>query len=269
MEKDYIPEEELSNQFKCLTVKELGILFELCEKKICKIKCKDGSHGTGFFCSIPIDDWDSIKVLITNNQVLSEKDIAIGNKIKFSLNQEKINFEILIDESRRKYTNEKYNITIIEIKKDDGLKKDSFFEIDNKIFNEDSSILFQKKSVHLLQYSKGAEMCFSSGIISSIGKDGYSIEHLCSSGEGSSGGPIIYSTNLQVIGIHKEGAFNEKNFNLGVFLKQPLEIFKKEIKNNSKLKQKIEVNKDNNKIECIEKMLKLIIISMRMNLFLI
>ena len=54
-------------------------------------------------------------------------------KIKFSLNNERINLEILINESRRTYTSEKYDITIIELNKNDGLKQDSFFEIDNKI----------------------------------------------------------------------------------------------------------------------------------------
>ena len=252
---DYIPEKDLVNQSKSITIEQMKNLIELCEKRICKIKCNDGSHGTGFFCSLSIDDWNSIKVLITNNHVLSKNDIIQGQKIKLSLNNERINLEILIDESRRIYTSEKYDITIIEINKDDGLKNDSFFEIDNKIFNEDSSILFSKRPVHLLHYAKGVEMNFSSGIIKNIGDDGYSIEHLCDSREGSSGGPIINSTNFQIIAIHKGGAVKAKNYNLGTFLKQPLEIFIKEIKSNPKFIQKKEINKNNN-IENIEKNFK-------------
>ena len=76
-------------------------------------------------------------------------------------------------------------------------------------------------------------MNFSSGIIKNIRENGYSIEHLCDGREGS-GGPIINSNNFQVIAIHKGGAFNAKNFNLGTFLKNPLEIFIKEIKKNPK-----------------------------------
>ena len=100
-------------------------------------------------------------------------------------------------------------------------------------------------------------MNFSSGIIRNIGEDGYSIEHLCDSREGSSGGPIINSTNFQVIAIHKGGAFKAKNFNLSTFLKQPIEIFIKEIKNNPKFIQKKEIKIDNNNIETTEKDVKI------------
>ena len=186
-----------------------------------------------------------------------QKMILFKEKIWISLNNERKNLEILIDESRRTYTSEKYEITIIEINKDDGLKQDSLFEIDNTIFNEDSSILFSKSPVHLLHYPKGVEMNFSSGIIKNIGEDYYSIEHLCDSREGFSGGPIINSTNFQVIASHKGGAVKGQNFNLGTFLKQPIEIFIKEIKNNPKFIQKKEIKIDNNNIETTEKDVKI------------
>ena len=54
-----------------------------------------------------------MKVLITTNKVLNSNDISIGKKIKFSINDDKIKYEILIDKSRKIYRNEKYLITII------------------------------------------------------------------------------------------------------------------------------------------------------------
>ena len=68
-------------------------------------------------------------------------------------------------------------------------------------------------------------MEYSMGLIKNIDKDNYTISYLCDSNSGSSGGPIINSTYFQVIGIHKEGAKEAKNYNLGTFLKEPLEQF--------------------------------------------
>ena len=245
----YIPEKHLENQSKSVSIEDMKIIIEYCEKRICKIKCKDGGQGTGFFCSVPIDEWDTFKALITNNHVLTGNDINKGEKIIFSLNNDKINLEIIIDESRMTFTSEKYDITIIEIKKNDGLKKDSFFEIDNKIFNENSQLLFKKKSVHLLHYPKGEEMKFSSGILNIL-EDGYTIKHFCDSSDGSSGGPLINSNNYQISGIPKGAAVKGKNFNLGTFLKEPLELFNNKIKNKSQLEQKILIN-TNNENNCI------------------
>ena len=40
----------------------------------------------------------------------------------------------------------------------------------------------------------------------------------------------LVNTNYQVIGIHKGGAENEKNYNLGTLLKLPIEEFKRKKK---------------------------------------
>ena len=104
-------------------------------------------------------------------------------------------------------------------------------------------------------------MKFSSGILN-IWEDGYTIKHSCDSSDGSSGGPLINSNNFYVIGIHKGGAVKGKNFNLGTFLKEPLEVFIKNIKNKSQLEQKILINtnNDNNCILELKKKIKIIIL---------
>ena len=59
---------------------------------ICKIKKEKEKDifGTGFFCKIPFpDQFTLLPVLITCNHVLDINDISIGNKINFSLNNEK------------------------------------------------------------------------------------------------------------------------------------------------------------------------------------
>ena len=219
--KDYCPEKILAGYSKPILYEVMKVLTELLENRICKIKCSNGSIGTGFFCFIPgQNEWEPLMVLMTNNHVLELNDILPGKKIKFSLFNDKINYEILIDESRKTFTNEEFDLTIIEMKKNDGLKKNSFFELDNQIFNDNATIIFKNEQIFLLHYPKGIEMTFSQGLIQNISEDGYTIEHLCSSQEGSSGGPLINSTRFQVIGIHKGGAKGANNFNLGTLLKK-------------------------------------------------
>ena len=146
-EKDYIEEKDIGDYSKSISHSTMKMLFIILERSICKINCNDGSHGTGFFCVIPfLNDWDTLRVLITNEHVLKENDILPGKIIKLSLNDERKNIEIIIDESRKTYISQKYDITMIEIKKDDGLNKDSFLEIDKKIFDENLYIrnIFKK-----------------------------------------------------------------------------------------------------------------------------
>ena len=94
-------------------------------------------------------------------------------------------------------------------------------------------------------------MTFSMKRIKSIYEDNYTIEHLCDSSEGSSGGPLINSMNYKVIGVHKGGAKGVKEHNLGTLIKKANEDFIKCIKN------KIDgINKDVDKKENKEKNIK-------------
>ena len=227
-EEEYIPEKRLKNNVTCIKIKEMAKLIEYTKKRICKIYCNDGGKGTGFFCIIPLDDWDkNLRVLMTNNHVIGENDIIIGKKIKFTLNDDREEKELTIDEKRWKYTNDRYDITIIEIKKNDGIKNESFFEIDNKIF--DDCKIYLKQTIYLLHYPKGKEMKLSEGLIKNIYEDKYTIEHLCDSNDGSSGGPLINSIDYKVIGIHKGGAKGENEHNLGTLV-TAINLFKNKIK---------------------------------------
>ena len=216
--ENYFKEKELANMPKAVPLEHLDILKEKAKTCICKIECTDGGHGTGFFCNI-INDWNIMKVLITNNHILNKEDLSLGKKLKFSINNDEIAYEREIDETRKIYTNEEYDITIIEIKQNDKLDKIDYFDIDKQIFKENSNELFRNMNIYLLHYPKGNRMQYSIGLIKNI--DDYTIRHLCDSSGGSSGAPIINSMNFQVIGIHK-GAAERGNYNLGTLLKEPL-----------------------------------------------
>ena len=86
-------------------------------------------------------------------------------------------------------------------------------------------------------------MACSSGVIKNINEDNYTIQHLCDSSRGSSGGPLINSQNYQVIGIHKGRAEGTKNYNLGTLLKEPIKLFN-ELSQRKKESNQVNINKN-------------------------
>ena len=231
MEK-YIKEKEVPNQPKAIDTKEMYTLLNLIKTHICKIYCKDGSHGTGFFCYIPIGWGNILPALLTNNHVLKINDIKPGQTIYFTIDNDDKKYSIIVDNNRKTFTNEIFDVTIIEIKQEDKIEEKSFFDLDKQIFEENSYKIFRNYQIFVLHYPKGEEMKISPGVIKNITEEENckTIHHLDDTSGGSSGGPIINKINFQVIGIHKGAAEEGKNYNLGTLLKEPIEKFIEEIK---------------------------------------
>ena len=194
-------------------------ISQMMQTNICKIY-SNNSKGTGFFCNIQFG-FGKCKFLMTNNHVLNEKDIQPGQKIKFSTDNDKITYNISIDNTRKIYSNIDYDVTFIEIKEDDRIDEKSFFDLDKRIFQEND--MLKNCQVVLLHYPRGEEMVYSAGIIKSI-EDNSIINHTCDSTFGSAGGPLISKENFQVIGIHF-GKGKGKKYNTAKFLKGPIEEF--------------------------------------------
>ena len=153
------------------------------------------------------------------------------------------NNNILIDNTRKAFTNKSCDVTIIEIKKEDKINEKSFFDLDKQIFEENHLKTFRNCQIYLLHYPQGIKMEISPGIIQNITEDDdiQKIHHLCSTSTGSSGCPIINKNNFRIIGIHK--AAGNKNFNIGILLKKPIELFIEEIE---KKENYININKIDN-----------------------
>jgi surface protein len=167
--------------------------------------------------------------MITNNHVIGNDYNKNKETIKISFNNGKKSMDIKLNSSRNFYTNKEYDVTIIEIKKEDNVDGDSFLKIDEKIYQDNPFDFFAKKSVYIMQYPEYIDACVSFGIINKINADNNEIGHYCTTNKGSSGAPIINLENNKVIGIHK--ASSEKfNFNLGTFLKNPINEFFSQIK---------------------------------------
>ena len=81
--EEYIKEKELHNQSKAIPTEEMMDLIDLIKTHVCKITCKDGTHGTGFFCYIPIGWGNILPTLMTNNHVLNIDDIKPVNQSNF------------------------------------------------------------------------------------------------------------------------------------------------------------------------------------------
>ena len=222
---NYIPQKELDKIPKSISIEQMDIIKRQMQTCICKIICPTGGFGTGFFCKIYFpDEFHLLPVLMTNNHVLNENDIKSGNSIIFTLNNEELRFKIMIDNERKTYTNSAYDITIIELKQNDGLFGYSFLEIDYQTFINENNSKYKNKSVYLIHYPHGNKVEYSLGIIKGINVDNYTIEHLCFTINGSSGGPILNLLDYKVIGIHK-GCTKNKNWNLGTLITKAIEAF--------------------------------------------
>ena len=185
---------------------------------VCKIKIKN-VYGTGFFCKIP-----NMNYLMTNYHVIDEKCINENKAINILLNDDKEALALDLTLKREKYFNKEYDI---ELKENDGIKE--YLELDDNLFKNNEKIYYEQKSIYILHYIYGKNICASYGILNRINK--YDIIHICSTDSGSSGSPIINLENNKVIGIHKEGSFNF-NFNKGTLLNYPLNDFIQKNKKN-------------------------------------
>ena len=206
-----------------VNIKSTEIILEQMKKCVCKIHDK---NGTGFFVKIPFNQ-KKIGVLITNNHVLDEDDIETGKRIILSLNNEEITKKIIIDSKRKKYTNKKLDVTIIEIFEEQDDIKD-FLNLSKQIENQlklnnlsinDFDNIYKNESIYLLNYIKAQEIVASYGLLLNINDD--KITHKCNTLGGSSGGPIILLEDQTVIGVHYGSNSNSK-YNLGTLLINPI-----------------------------------------------
>ena len=107
-----------------ITLEQIEKINIQMKNSVCKI-INQNISGTGFFCKFPFpNNFSLLPVLITCNHVLDNNDISKGNEIKFILNNTL--YSLLIDDSRKVYSNKMKDTTIIEIKKSDNILNNFF-----------------------------------------------------------------------------------------------------------------------------------------------
>ena len=231
------------------------------KKSLCQIRIGE-FKANGFLCKIPeVQN----PVLITNNHVLDETQIKLGEKINIYFTNEKfemIKKTIVIDETRTTYTIKEFNgeeidTTIIELKpNEDKLNDLEFMELDRDFMNEKNKKIYEKKDIYVIQYYSGEILTISTGIINKIieknKKDEcFTLFHTCNTDYGSSGSPIILY-NHKIIGVHRGFKKNEE-FNRGTLLQYSVKEYKKLIYDkNDEVIMIYKINKNNNKIKVLD-----------------
>ena len=171
--------------------------------------------------------------MITNYHIINDNYINNNKQIKISINENK---EIInINNKSKIYSskNDEFDIMIIKLNED----KYNYLELDHNIFIDNSESLYENESIYILHYPNGGKVSVSYGYgIEKI--NNYDIKHLCNTLPGSSGGPILSLESNKIIGIHK-GYINKEKFNIGTFIKFPLNEINK-IKNEIRMKIKID-----------------------------
>ena len=170
------------------------------EGEIRKINSLNYIKGIGYLCNITAKN---IKALITYNKIINLKYLNKLKKLIININNEEK--EIDMKKDRYKYTNEKLDITIIEILRKDNI--DTFLEIDRFIdsknyINENIKAIFLKNE-NLLDEMNGS--------IIKENNNNYICNIKCNI-KSINNGIIILNENSKLIGIIKENNNDEIEF---------------------------------------------------------
>ena len=214
--EDEQKEKYISTSPEPLSIKGTKTILEQMQKCVCKIYNGEKGAGTGFFTKIPYK-LNLLPTLITAYHVINEKD---KNKhIIIALNDDKEKKLLKIDNERKMYTNEKLDVTIIEIKEKDEIN--NYLELDDEIKNsikaDNENLLkniYSNKSIYSINYPNGKNVVVSyaqSPQFNEINKN--ILQHKCSTLKGSSGAPILLIESQKVIGIHLSAGI--QNLNIG------------------------------------------------------
>ena len=207
--------------FPFINNEQTKIIISQLRRSTCKIIKENGKSGTGSFCKIPYpDQFKLLPVLMTNNHVLDENDLKKYSNIRFTIDDDNIVKNIIIDDSRIIFTDKELDVTIIEIKPYDKIIH--FLDIDDEAFSEDINFnIYKDEKIYILQYPKGSKASHSVGKIKDI--NDINISYYCYTDDGSSGSPILVLSKFKIIGIHKQRTTFQ--FNQGTFIKFILDKF--------------------------------------------
>ena len=129
------------------------------------------------------------------------------------------------------------DVTIVEIIPTDNITKE--FKRDNflspKLGYDIPFIQANKKEIQIIQYPEGGELSVSEGNIMDIYSQNQNMFlHGASTKKGSSGSPIVFKGETEVLGIHKGGVKGGlMEANIGIFIKKIIDKM-----NEKKVKQK-------------------------------
>ena len=92
--------------------------------------------------------------MITNNHIIDSNYINNNKFILITLNNDKVDKTIKLNDKKIIYTNKEYDVTIIEIKPKE-YDINSFMELEEKMFKKESYLFYNQESVYIIQYLNG------------------------------------------------------------------------------------------------------------------
>ena len=184
--------------FPFINKSQTKIIISQLEKCICKIIKEVENTGTGFFCKIPYpDQFHLLPILITNNHILEENILRKYCNIRFTINDDNIEKNILIDDSRLIFTDKEIDITIIEKKPFDKIIH--FLDIDEDILIEEEkdNNFYGDEQIYISQYPTSKKASHSVGRIKDI--LGFNINYYCYTDFGHLAHQFYYYPSLNLL----------------------------------------------------------------------
>jgi hypothetical protein len=235
------PKSNITKEEKCFHSEPVNLnTLNIMSKSLCKIIVSYGGEGwtgTGFFMKVE-KFTKTFYFLISNHHVIT-KDMAFDKSdIIISIENGK-KYQINLDGRRRALIclSSPIDISAVEILPSDKMFDEILFLSYDINCGKGQYNQYINKNIYILQHPGGQTTHVSSGKILKI-LNGYELAHSADTNKGSSGSPIILTSNNKVIGVHKSGAYDN---NRGTFIGKLLEYVK------SKVIEKITIKSDGTK----------------------
>ena len=187
-----------------ISIRTTKIIIEQLENNIYEINIGDNNKYMGIFCKIPYFD-NFMNILIINKAINTDK-------IKILINNEDKEIKI---ESRRKYINKNYDITIIEINEK---LKINYMEYDENILNINNHKSYINKTIYALQFGDNNNKYISYSKIKDLNENYY--YYKCNNKY--SVFPILDILNNKIIGINIK---SDNNNCKGIFMNYIIDEF--------------------------------------------
>ena len=205
---------------KSITKQRTKIIYNQMNDSFYKIQGKDDKFGIGFFCNIKIND-KNILVLVTNYHLIDDKYIENNFGIKTKINNE-LNI-VKFGNKNFCYLDKERDLSIIEIRENKNIKI-NFLEIDESLYEKESSNLNNNDTIYIIHQNKENEISVSYGIIRYI--NNYEFSCSCNINSNGNISPIFDLKNNKLIGIYKKSSkYYIKGYSFDIIIKKFIKIF--------------------------------------------
>ena len=204
----------MEKYLKSVSKECLEKILEQMNNSICTIQGKDGKNETGVFCLMRYYNENIPTLLIKNN--INNNDYK--DKIKVSLNN---NNNKIIGIKNKIYKNYYYNISIIEL--EEKYNDIKYIEIDDKIFEKESQMIYYNESIYVMQLNNRKDISLSYGIIKDINNKNNNSKYIANIDPKYNFNLLFNLTNNKLIGFHENKG---KYYNICVLYKTIIKDFR-------------------------------------------